>query len=584
MDQSENLNAKSDQTSCCICLSDVDDISQATMEFCSHIFHIDCILSWGKRVNKCPLCKVEFHRIIFQGKKVEVEGDEVDDEAGESEDEDEMEFGSDEDNDTIYCEICEEECEIGGERFTFCHGNCGRYIHLSCRGLVDEENWYCYDCQPARRRRVPRPLAPSRRTGNPERTQSVFSSLHSAEESISRQLQLMRQRMEREAYEPPLIVPNSSENAIRLRSKSKLATEIGREMMADSSKPSPDAAPETTYKRIRRNTTRQSSVATFASHPTPTSSQQTLLITNQLSQNAQNSRKLESSSVNDLLTRLTAPSSEASTFQRSPPALPFNTTSPITSSSSHYTSTTSRVPVLHNSNLKRQLPSSYSTSCPVDHSFTMQSSNADTTTITRDLVEQYIVKLQAPFRINNLEQRGEMLSDLVPKIFSLCVLHNNQEFLSGLLDYGILSVLAQYLTGQQENVIKVDSASTSALRPKRKISDCPCDLQPSGLSTTRQAMILRTIHCLPIKARHLFHLRGLPQNSTESKVKIGKFIPLIRILGNYVQHKGQGQGDDSKGGEEALRNLGIRILTDWKTILKHYPSAIAKIESMLGEV
>jgi hypothetical protein len=552
-------NEKNDQTSCCICLSDVDEVSQATMELCCHIFHIDCILTWGKKVNKCPLCKIEFHRILFQGKKVEVKIDDAngDESVDPSESDDDMEFDSDEDDeDVIYCDICEEECTMEGERFTYCRGNCGKYIHLSCRGLMSEDNWYCYDCQPTRR------ATTSRRTEIPERTRSVSSSLRWAEDSISTRLRSMQQKMVCTPYEPPLEVPKSSESAVRLRSKSKLATDIAKEIMNDYSKPSNISSdPETSYKRIRRNTTPPSSVLT--SHPIPTSSEQTLLLTNKLAQNAQNSRKLESSSVNDILTRLTAPSRGLPTLQPPSPAFPS-----ITSSSS-YTTTTSRAPVMLSSSLKKD--TSYSTVSPVNHAtLSTQSSNPNTGT-TRDLVQQYMSQLQAPLRISNLERRGEMLSNLGPKILSLCVLQSNEEFLSELLDHGILSIFAQYLMGAAHKTeMKLDSTSSSNL------PSCRSDLQQSDLSLTMQNMILRTIHCLPIKARHLFHLRTLQPNPSDPKTKIGKFIPLIRILANYLEHEGKGDGD-------VLRNLSIRILNDWKTILKHYPSAVAKVETLLGK-
>ena len=554
VDSSENMeNVKNENISCCICLSEVDEVSQATMEQCCHIFHIDCILKWGRKVNKCPLCKLEFHNILFQGKIVEVQRENSDDESTDQfESDDEMEFDSDDDDESvIYCEVCEEECTMEGERYTNCHGNCGKSVHMSCRGLTSEDHWYCHDCQP-RRRRVRPPRAEI-----PERLESVSSSLRWAEDSISRQLRLMRQRMEPSPYEPPLIVPQSNESAIRLRSKSKLATEIGKEIMNDCSKPThANNDHEVAYKRIRRNNPPSSS--TLASHPIPASAQQTLLLTSKLSQNAQNSRKLDSNPINDLLTKLTAPSSGSSMVQRSP-SFPLATDIPS------YTATTSRAPTMM---LKQP---AYSPLRPLDHPFLLtQSSNSSTLTTTRNLVEQYINQLQAPLRISNLEQRGEMLSNLVPKVLSLCVLHSNQEFLSELLDCGILSVLAQYLTS-------ATPPSASSNLPKLNSSSHQSDLQESHLSRAMKKMILRTIHCLPIKARHLFHLKTLQPNPTDTKIKIGKFIPLIRILADYIDREEQGEGD-------GLRHLSIRILNDWKTVLQHYPSAIVKVENILGKV
>lgn len=51
-----------DQTSCYICLHDIDPEAKATEEMsreldCHHIFHRECIGEWLKRAKTCPTCR-----------------------------------------------------------------------------------------------------------------------------------------------------------------------------------------------------------------------------------------------------------------------------------------------------------------------------------------------------------------------------------------------------------------------------------------------------------------------------------------------------------------------------------------------
>ena len=48
---------------CCICMSDVEPNDIAKIDGCDHRFCFCCIEKWSERENKCPLCKIRFHKI-----------------------------------------------------------------------------------------------------------------------------------------------------------------------------------------------------------------------------------------------------------------------------------------------------------------------------------------------------------------------------------------------------------------------------------------------------------------------------------------------------------------------------------------
>ncbi len=48
---------------CCICMSDVEPKDVAKIDGCDHRFCFCCIEKWSERENKCPLCKIRFHKI-----------------------------------------------------------------------------------------------------------------------------------------------------------------------------------------------------------------------------------------------------------------------------------------------------------------------------------------------------------------------------------------------------------------------------------------------------------------------------------------------------------------------------------------
>jgi hypothetical protein len=600
---------------CCICLSELDEVTQAKMEFCRHMFHIDCILTWGKRVNLCPLCKTEFRSIIFQGKKIDIERDnphnrkEIEDDSSSEYDGDGMIFGSDdEEEDNLYCEVCEEECTSDGVPFTFCRGNCGKYVHLSCRGLRSrEERWYCIDCQPRR------PTTNSRRSStswisNPQRSQAVANSLSWAEDSISRQLRLMRHRMERTAQATSVSLPiptlKTNSNAVSLRSKSQLAHEIESEMKDELQKSSNETSSPSesvvAYKRIRRETTPRNT--NYPNTASQNASQQSLTLTSKLAANTQISRRnMESNAVNDLFSRITSPglAREYSNFTSSSGQTSYMTTTTGTATTSHL-----------------QFPSnfhqSYSTVRPADNTFlsvhqpsssspsSSSSSSSHITITTQELTEQYISQLQSPLKMKNVEHQKEKIIEMIPKIFSLCTLRNNSDFLVGLLDNGLLSILSLYLSTSASvpdpfNHPISHTSTPSELTSSPQQSERRNQEAKAVLSKPMQEMILRTIHCLPIQSRHLFHIRRkgnqLQHDSGEREIKIGKFISLFAILSKYVvQMTGRGEitGRGSVGTpqriDDTLSKLGAQILTVWKSILKHYPSAQKKIDSILEGV
>lgn len=42
---------------CSICITELEDESFVTRLECGHIFHMECIMEWGKYKAECPLCK-----------------------------------------------------------------------------------------------------------------------------------------------------------------------------------------------------------------------------------------------------------------------------------------------------------------------------------------------------------------------------------------------------------------------------------------------------------------------------------------------------------------------------------------------
>ncbi|CAI5704504.1 unnamed protein product [Peronospora farinosa] len=51
---------------CCICQDLVDVWKQGFLSNCDHCFHYDCIVTWSKVTNLCPLCKTKFNAVTRQ--------------------------------------------------------------------------------------------------------------------------------------------------------------------------------------------------------------------------------------------------------------------------------------------------------------------------------------------------------------------------------------------------------------------------------------------------------------------------------------------------------------------------------------
>ncbi|DAZ93757.1 TPA: hypothetical protein N0F65_000600 [Lagenidium giganteum] len=52
-----------EEEACCICQDVVELLRQGHLSACEHRFHFDCILTWSRVTNLCPLCKVKFNEI-----------------------------------------------------------------------------------------------------------------------------------------------------------------------------------------------------------------------------------------------------------------------------------------------------------------------------------------------------------------------------------------------------------------------------------------------------------------------------------------------------------------------------------------
>ena len=80
----EKLKIKnfSENTKCCICISDFEVNEEVGITNCSHIFHYDCLIEWGKYKTTCPLC---LHTIPFDNINKEVQDDSENEEVEERE-------------------------------------------------------------------------------------------------------------------------------------------------------------------------------------------------------------------------------------------------------------------------------------------------------------------------------------------------------------------------------------------------------------------------------------------------------------------------------------------------------------------
>lgn len=57
------VKEKKSEVTCCICISDIDEKTAASIDCCTHKYCKDCIETWAKTENSCPQCKKKFTKI-----------------------------------------------------------------------------------------------------------------------------------------------------------------------------------------------------------------------------------------------------------------------------------------------------------------------------------------------------------------------------------------------------------------------------------------------------------------------------------------------------------------------------------------
>ena len=135
---SEKLNKSKHK--CTICLDILKNESH--LDNCEHEFCKDCIDQWAMLSNECPLCKVEFKKIIYwdsdnkQVKKVK-----------------KRKFKYEEEEEEPWLRNCAENCMVCGkfndEHLLLVCDNCSYNIcHTYCAGLdlIPDEDWLCSQC------------------------------------------------------------------------------------------------------------------------------------------------------------------------------------------------------------------------------------------------------------------------------------------------------------------------------------------------------------------------------------------------------------------------------------------------------
>ena len=128
-------------TICCICLESIAHSDLASLNACDHLYHKDCILSWSRIENACPLCKCKFNEVLDISKSDKIEINDCKQEAAYH-----IELGN------IIWVDCE--CIMCGsddneELLLLCDG-CDCAAHTYCVGLgntVPEGDYYCHSCR-----------------------------------------------------------------------------------------------------------------------------------------------------------------------------------------------------------------------------------------------------------------------------------------------------------------------------------------------------------------------------------------------------------------------------------------------------
>jgi len=134
-----------ESVTCGICLDEVHEVPPcASLEGCSHQFHLPCITQWAAVANICPLCKHRFEVVRTKDRLISISHKDVnfDAEEGISAELEALEH--------VACFVC---TDAGDEaNLLICDGDCSRGAHTYCIGLqqIPEGNWFCQVCQPAR--------------------------------------------------------------------------------------------------------------------------------------------------------------------------------------------------------------------------------------------------------------------------------------------------------------------------------------------------------------------------------------------------------------------------------------------------
>jgi len=124
---------------CTICLEQMKN--KTHLDTCKHEFCKDCIENWAKMTNVCPLCKVEFKKMIFYDKNREMKKYVK---RKKLEYEEEVES---------WLENCQESCMVcdnsNDEHLMLVCDRCSFYVcHTYCAGLdiIPEGEWICSNC------------------------------------------------------------------------------------------------------------------------------------------------------------------------------------------------------------------------------------------------------------------------------------------------------------------------------------------------------------------------------------------------------------------------------------------------------
>jgi len=126
---------------CCICLESISPTELSTLDSCEHSYHHDCIVSWSRIENACPLCKTKFTSISNEYLSKSITVSERKQEAAYH-----IELGNIIWVDCV-CIMCG--CDDNEELLLLCDG-CDAPQHTYCAGLGDTVptgDFYCDACK-----------------------------------------------------------------------------------------------------------------------------------------------------------------------------------------------------------------------------------------------------------------------------------------------------------------------------------------------------------------------------------------------------------------------------------------------------